>query len=117
MNGKFSGMDRTNIIAFEVSKASLTVHRLPEDQQITILKTVTAIKRLLKPASKDRTTSVICEVSGGYERSVLEPCFDLELPVHCAHGTQTRNFAQYLGLSTNTNAIDARMLALFAANS
>ncbi|MGH1329991.1 MAG: IS110 family transposase [Paracoccaceae bacterium] len=112
-----SEVDRTNIIAFEVSKASLTVHSLPDDRQVTIPNTVSAIKRLLKAASKDRLPFIVCEASGGYERSVLECCVELDLPAHRAHGTRTRNFAKYLGLSAKTDAVDARMLALFAAKS
>lgn len=34
-----------------------------------------------------------------------------------AHGTRKRNFAKYLGLAANTDQVDARMLALFAAKS
>ncbi|UWQ76931.1 IS110 family transposase [Leisingera sp. M658] len=60
---------------------------------------------------------VVCEASGGYERHVLQSCVDLELPVHRAHGTRTRNFAKYPGLSAKTDQVDARMLALFAAKS
>ena len=117
MSSNFSDVDRTNIIAFEVSKASLTVHSLPDDRQVTIPNAVAAIKRLLKAASKDRRPFIVCEASGGYERSVLECSVDLGLPVHRAHGTRTRNFAKYLGLSAKTDAVDARMLALFAAKS
>lgn len=117
MSSNFSEADRTNIIAFEVSKASLTVHSLPLDRQVTIPNTASAIKRLLKTENKHRIPFVVCEASGGYERFVLECCVELGLPVHRAHGTRTRNFAKYLGLSAKTDAVDARMLALFAAKS
>ncbi len=117
MSSNLNEIDRTNIIAFEVSKASLTVRSLPDDQQVTIPNTAQAIKRQLKAACKDRRPFVDCEASGGYERSVLECCVELGLPVHRAHGTRTRNFAKYLGLSAKTDAVDARMLALFAAKS
>ena len=65
MSSNFSEVDRTNIIAFEVSKASLTVHSLPDDRQVTIPNTVPAIKRLLKAVCKDRLPFIICEASGG----------------------------------------------------
>ncbi|UWQ30032.1 transposase [Leisingera sp. M523] len=117
ISSNFSKADRTNIIAFEVSKASLTVHRLPDDRQVTSPNSVTAIKRFLKTKRKGGIPFVVCEASGGYERHVLQSCVDLELPVHRAHGTRTRNFAKYPGLSAKTDQVDARMLALFAAKS
>lgn len=117
MSSISSEVDRTNIIAFEVSKASLTVHSLPDDRQVTIPNTDTAITKLLKARSRNCPPLVICEASGGYERHVLHSCVELDLPVHRAHGTRTRNFAKYLGLAAKTDAVDARMLALFAAKS
>lgn len=117
MSSISSEIDRTNIIAFEVSKASLTVHSMPDDRQVTIPNSGAAIKRLLRAASKDGVPFVVCEASGGYERLVLECCVEHGLPVHRAHGTRTRNFAKYLGLSAKTNSVDARMLTLFAAKS
>ena len=47
MSSNFHEGHRTNIIAFEVSKASLTVHSLPDDQQVTIPNTAPAVRRLL----------------------------------------------------------------------
>ncbi|WP_367150675.1 hypothetical protein [Leisingera sp. F5] len=48
---------------------------------------------------------------------MLACCADARLPVHRAHGTRIRNFARFLGLASKTDAIDARMLALFAQKS
>lgn len=98
------------IIAFEVSKASLVVHRLPEDVQCVIANKSQAVKRFLQRHGK-RDCVVICEATGGYERHVLAGCEALGLPVHRAHGSRTRAFATYRGLAAKTDAIDARMLA------
>lgn len=117
MSSNFHEGHRTNIIAFEVSKASLTVHSLPDDQQVTIPNTAPAVRRLLKAKTKGSNPFVICEASGGYERHVLNCAVEVGLPAHRAHGTRTRNFAKFLGLSAKTDAVDARMLALFAAKS
>ena len=105
------------IIAFEVSKASLTVHLMPEDRQVVIENTPKAIRKLFRQIGNLETSFAICEASGGYERHVLACCADANLPVHRAHGTRTRNFARFLGLVSKTDAIDARMLALFAQKS
>ena len=105
------------IIAFEVSKASLTVHLMPEDRQVVIENTPKAISKLLRKFDNLETSFAICEASGGYERHVLACCAAASLPVHRAHGTRTRNFARFLGLVSKTDSIDARMLALFAQKS
>lgn len=104
-------------IAFEVSKASLTVHVMPEDRQIVIANTETAIRKVLRTVSDKPSTLIVCEASGGYERHVLECCAALGLHVHRAHGSRTRSFARYLGLASKTDVIDARMLAQFAQKS
>jgi len=117
MNSISSEVERTNIIAFEVSKASLTVHSMPDDRQVTIPNAEAAVAKLLKAKAKTCTPLVICEASGGYERHVLNTSAAAGVPVHRAHGTRTRNFAKYLGLGAKTDAVDARMLALFAAKS
>lgn len=106
-----------HFIAFEVSKASLTVHVIPEDRQTVIANTEAAVTKVLRLLAASGTAFIICEASGGYERHVLNSCAALNLPVHRAHGTRTRSFARYLGLSAKTDAIDARMLALFAQRS
>lgn len=48
MDGAFNGSSRDRIIAFEASKASLTVHVLPDDRQTVIANTEPAITALLK---------------------------------------------------------------------
>lgn len=84
---------------------------------MTITNSEPAIRKVLRSVSKTDSALIVCEASGGYERHVLECCANLDLPVHRAHGSRTRNFARYLGLASKTDAIDARMLAQFAQKS
>jgi transposase len=109
-----------HIIAFEVSKETLVVHVLPIDEQRTIDNTRAAVLRLLcAETARNRKASlgpmlVVCEATGGYERHVLAGAHELALACHKAHGSRVRFFARYLGLGAKTDAIDARMLALYA---
>jgi len=48
MDGAFNGKSRDRILAFEVSKANLTVHVLPGDPKTVIANTEPAIATLLK---------------------------------------------------------------------
>lgn len=112
-----------HIVAFEVSKAELVVHRLPADEQVTIANTPAAVRRLLSAEhkrlgkQKDARLLVVVEATGGYERHVLEACATLALACHRAHGSRVRYFARYLGVGAKTDGIDARLLALYGLRS
>lgn len=102
------------VLAFEVAKDALVVHALPENRQRTIANTPAAIRRLLAAASKDpEPLLVVCEASGGYERHVLDGACALGIACHRAHGARVRHFANYLGAAAKTDAIDARVIALY----
>lgn len=106
------------VIAFEVAKHALVVHTLPEDRQRRIANTAGAVRRLLR-AALERSQApllVVCEATGGYEKHVLAEACALELACHRAHGARVRHFARYMGAAAKTDAIDARMLALYAQN-
>ena len=108
-----------HIVAFEVSKETLVVHVLPDNTQHTIANTPKAIARLLAQEKKRNTRDrlgrllVVCEATGGYECHVLDASVALGLPAHRAHGSRVRCFARYQGLLAKTDAIDARVIALF----
>lgn len=106
------------VIAFEVAKHTLVVHTLPEDRQRRIANTASAVRRLLRAALERNQTPllVVCEATGGYENHVLAEACALDLACHRAHGARVRHFARYMGAAAKTDAIDARMLALYAQN-
>lgn len=113
-----------HIVAFEVSKAELVVHKkLPEDEQCTIVNTATTVRRLLMAELKRLRRNpqarplVVCEATGGYERHVLEACLDLGFACHRAHGSRVRFFAHYPGIGAKTDGIDARLLAAYGLRS
>jgi transposase len=108
-----------HVVAFEVSKTSLVVHRLPCDEQCTIANAQHAIRRLLRAEVKRNAKAklgsllIVVEATGGYERHVLDAAIDLGLACHRAHGSRVRFFARYLGLIAKTDRIDARVLAAY----
>lgn len=101
------------VIAFEVSKHSLVVHRLPEDEQVTIANEGRAIARLLARWQAGAPVLVVCEATGGYERHVLEAAEAAGLTLHRAHGSRVRAFARYLGHRAKTDPLDARLIARY----
>jgi transposase len=106
------------ILAFEVAKHDLVVHSLPDDRQRTIANTAGAVRKLLRTMLErgEAETLVVCEASGGYEKHVLDEACALAISCHRAHGARVRHFARYMGAAAKTDAIDARMLALYAHN-
>jgi transposase len=77
------------------------------------------VRRVLRAAASEseQPLLVVCEASGGYEKHVLDEASALGLTCHRAHGARVRHFAKYLGAAAKTDAIDARMLALYAQGS
>ena len=112
-----------HVVAFEVSKAELVVHRLPADAPSAIANTAKAARRLLAADLKtirkqpNARLLVVCEATGGYERHVLEACMLLGIACHRAHGSRVRHFARYLGIGAKTDGIDARLLATYGLRS
>lgn len=108
-----------HVVAFEVSKTSLVVHRLPGDEQDTITNAPQAVRRLLRAEMRRNTKAklgpllVVVEATGGYERHVLDAAVELGLACHRAHGSRVRFFARYLGLIAKTDQLDARVLAVY----
>lgn len=94
------------------------MHALPEDRQRTIANRPAAVRRLLRAAAAESQAPllVVCEASGGYERHVLDAACALGIACHRAHGARVRHFAKYLGVAAKTDAIDARMIALYGLN-
>lgn len=108
-----------HVVAFEVSKHQLVVHTLPANRQHTIPNTPAAVRRVLVAEVKHTrraglgTMLVVCEATGGYEAHVLASAVELGIEAHKAHGTRVRHFARYKGLKAKSDAIDARVLALY----
>lgn len=102
------------VIAFEVSKAELVCHLLPEDERLRVPNTPAGVGRVLRRWAKERIgLLIVCEATGSYDRHVLAESVAVGLPVHRAHGSRVRAFARYLGQSAKTDRIDARLIALY----
>jgi transposase len=56
---------------------------------------------------------MVCEVTGGYERAVLETALSLGLPAHRAHPLRVKRYIASQGGAAKTDAIDAAWLAQY----
>lgn len=104
---RFAGID--------VSKDTLEVHVRPEGTTGRFDNTpagITALVAWLEPLSPTR---VVLEATGGYERPALAALSLAGLSVAVVNPKRARNFAGALGRGAKTDAIDAAVLAEFAA--
>jgi transposase len=106
-----------HVIAFDVAKESLSVHILPSRESLSLANSATAVRRLLK-REKDRNAQlglgamlILCEATGGYEKTVLDGAKALGLDCHRAHGSSVKAYARFRGQHAKSDAIDAALIA------
>ena len=76
---------------------------------------VAAITEALTASWAQGCRAMVCEATGGYERPLRLVAAQLGLPLRRVHPNRARAFAQAAARLAKTDAIDARMLARFAA--
>lgn len=67
------------------------------------------------PWAREQCGRIVCEATGGYERSLLRVAARLALPLCRVHPNRTHAFSKVFGASAKTDALDAKMLARYAA--
>jgi transposase len=73
------------------------------------------VARLIAALRRAQPTLIVLEATGGYERPWVTACASASLPVVVVNPRQVRAFAQAIGRTAKTDAIDAHVLAAFAA--
>ena len=100
-------------IGVDVSKSTLTA-AFPDGGVRDFANDGRGIAALLAKA-RGLSALVCCEATGGYERALAEACHAAGVPVAVANARRVRDFARGKGLLAKTDAIDARVIARFAA--
>jgi transposase len=110
-------MDNSEAISvgIDVSKTEFVVAVCPSGESWTSETTAAAVDVLLARLQALAPTRVIVEATGGYEGALVAACAVAQLPVVVINPRQVRAFAQALGRTAKTDAIDATVLALFGA--
>ena len=115
-------------IGVDVCKSRLDLMILPTGEILEFENSVKGIKQFVKHVKKLKPTLITCEYTGGLEQPLLIACTEAGLPVAVINPKQARDFARAildptpapnglgsLGKHAKTDAIDAVMLAEFAA--
>jgi transposase len=106
-----------HVIAFDVAKATLSLHILPSGESLSLQNDGAAVRRFLKREEKRNYKQglgpmlVICEATGGYENAVLKAAAELGLNCHLAHGSSVRAYAKFRGRHAKSDPIDAALIA------
>ena len=100
-------------VGIDVSKRHLVIAVDPTGEQWTSDTTTAAIAALVVRLQDVRPRIIVVEATGGYERAVVAALAAAELPIAVVNPRQARAFAQALGRTAKTDAIDAAILAAF----
>lgn len=102
-------------VGIDVSKAELVIAVHPSGERWTSATTGSALDALVARLKSVTPQVIVVEATGGYERALVAMAASAGLPVAVVNPRQVRAYAQALGRTAKTDAIDAEVLALFGA--
>ncbi len=101
-------------VGVDVSKEGLDVAVRPGGEQWSEANDAAGVKRLVKRLKELNCMRIVVEATGGYETLLVSALWTQGLPVVLVNPRWVRAFARGLGQLAKTDAIDARILALYA---
>lgn len=108
-------MDEQQVwIGIDVAKACLDVASSGEARPWRVTNDEAGIAALVADLTARKPRLVVLEATGGHERAVTAALAAAEIPVAVVNPRQVRDFAKATGQLAKSDALDARLLALFA---
>ena len=101
-------------VGIDVSKHRLDVYLRPEATKLSFSNDSSGIVALSEHLVTLPLALIVLEATGGYEIQLTTSLVAAGLPVVVANPRQVRDFARAAGQLAKTDALDARILALFA---
>ena len=105
----------SEFIGIDVSKSALDVGAHVSGARFTMENTEAGLKHWCEQLAALAPELVVMEASGGYERLCAAVLTQAGLPVAVVNARQARAFALATGVLAKSDAVDARVLAHFAA--
>jgi transposase len=102
-------------VGIDVAKARLDVAVHATDTRWSAANDGTGVASLIARLHSLSPSLVVLEATGGLERLVVDALHQAGLPVAVVNPRQVRDFARAIGTLAKTDALDARILAHFAA--
>lgn len=108
-------MSQPICLGLDVSKAHLDLAHEPMASPLRVANTPAGISDLVRHIRALHPALIVLEATGGWERAVLRALVAADLPAVAVNPRQIRDFARATGQLAKTDALDAQVLARFAA--
>ena len=102
-------------VGIDVSKDRLDVHAHPSGQSFATTRNGAGLAELVERLRAWEPALIAVEATGGFETTVAAALAAARLPVVVVNPAQVRHYAQAMGKRAKTDAIDADVIARFAA--
>ena len=103
------------VVGIDVSQDKLDVHISPENTKLQVANNSKGHTKLIKILTKCNPNQIVMEGTGGLEKSIAIAIGKAKLPLAIVNPRQVRDFAKGIGRMAKNDAIDAFVLARFAA--
>lgn len=101
-------------IGVDVCKAHLDAYRSDDHASMQFANSTEGFGLFLKWIKQTDVKLVLCEATGGYEKSFTIALADAEIPFRVINPLRIRDYAKSLGILAKTDKLDAKVLAKFA---
>jgi transposase len=101
-------------VGIDVSKDRLDVHLCPSGEAFAVLRDGKGLEQLVNNLRKLGPALIVLEATGGFEITVAAALASAGLPLAVVNPRQIRDFARATGRLAKTDALDAKVIALFA---
>jgi len=102
-------------VGVDVGKSQLDVFLLERDRALAVPNQEQALSALIRRLSRYRIERIVVEATGRLEQPFVRAALAAGLPVVVISPLKIRRFADVIGQLAKTDAIDARLIAQFAA--
>src|SRR6187431_51489 len=107
-------MEQT-FIGIDVAKDQLDVHVFPSDDAFAVARDSEGLAALIERLGPLDPHLVVLEATGGFELTVAAALVSAAIPLAVVNPRQIRDFARATGQLAKTDALDAKVIARFAA--
>jgi transposase len=101
-------------IGIDVSKEKLDIYESVGEKKYRVSNDKVGIKELKrKIGKKEGVRLIVIDLTGGYEKEVVERLYEEGYKIHRAQGLKVKMFARSYGERSKTDEIDAKILAIY----
>lgn len=102
-------------VGIDVGKSQLDIYIYERDISFSVTNDAAGVRQALGRLGRYRLERIVLEATGRYERAFVEGALNKEMPVLIANPIHIRRYAGAIGQLAKTDAIDARLIAHYAA--